>query len=232
MEATAMSDDSHATADGPSLGEVQLALGQISLDRREYGQAIDHFTAVARAGDARGYNMLGRIHERGWGVFPDMAWAAAYYRRAAEMGDVWAKFNLADLLCRGDGVERDDAAAFALYLDAAGGGHLKSLNMLGLFFEEGRSVDQDLAKARDLFRAGAEGGDCWACLNHARFLLTEDRVQDAAAFLSRAIETGFPDVYRHIADRFMGHSDPRMARIARHARELASSEGAKRDDPS
>lgn len=227
----AISDDSQAAAGGPSLAEVQLALGQLCLDREEYGAAVDHFTAVARAGDARGYTMLGRIHERGWGIAPDTARAAAFYHRAAGMGDVWAKFNLADLLCRGDGVERDDAAAFALYHEAAAGGHLKSLNMLGLFLEDGRAVDRDLAKARDLFRAGAEGGDCWACLNHARFLLTEDRVEDAAAFLLKAIETGFPDVYRQLADLFMDHPDPRVARIARHARELAASEDTKRDDP-
>ena len=202
------------TQDRPSLPEAQLALGQMFLDRGDFALATDHFAAAARGGDARGFNMLGRIHERGWGVPADAAQAAAYYRRAAEMGDAWAKFNLADLHCRGEGVARDDTVAFALYLDAAQGGHLKSLNMLGLLCEEGRAGLPDLAKAAEFYRAGAEGGDCWACLNHARLLLAEKRPADAAAFLSRAIETGFADVYRAIADTYGDHPDQRLAAVA------------------
>lgn len=207
--------------DRPSLPEAQLALGQMFLDRGDHALALDHFTAAARSGDARGFNMLGRMHERGWGVPADAAQAAAYYRHAAGMGDVWAKFNLADLHCRGDGVARDDASAFALYMEAAQSGHLKSLNMLGLFFEEGRAGPPDPAKAAEFYRAGAEGGDCWACLNHARLLLADNRPADAAAFLTRAIETGFADVYRAIADSYGNHPDPRLAAIAAHAEALS-----------
>lgn len=206
---------------GLTLPEVHLALGQIALDRGKGAAALDWFRAAARAGDARGFNMIGRCHERGWGVPPDAAAAARHYRRAAMLGDTWALFNLADLHCRGLGVAQDDAAAFALYLAAARRGHVKSLNMLGLFLECGRAVPADAARAADCFRAAGDGGDCWGAFNCARLLLAEKKIEAALPWFERALATGFADFHGAMADALEAQADDRLVALARRAAALA-----------
>lgn len=183
---------------GQKLVEVQLALAQVHLDRGEYPNALDLLRAAARTRDVRAINMLGRAYERGWGVPADASRAAIYYREAADMGDAWAKFNLADLLVRGDGVEQDDHSAYALYLEASRQGHAKSLNMLGLFYEDGRVVARDHQAALELYCAGAAQGDCWACLNAARLLLETGGNREAFDLLSQSLQFGFSDYFQQL----------------------------------
>lgn len=215
-----MPDNSQA-AHRPSMSEAQLTLGQLALERGEHDAAFGFFTAAARSGDAHGFNMLGRAFERGWGTTADSRKAADYYRKAADLGDVWAMFNLADLFCRGEGVDHDEEAAFHLYSEAARRGHVKSLNMLALFYEDGRLVAKDLGKAHELYRAGAEGGDCWAGFNLARLEAAAGSIDAAVDALGDALTNGFADFYRHVADCFGEHHDPRLMAIARHAALLA-----------
>ncbi len=208
-------------AAGLDTAEVQLMLGQIALDRGEHPQALEWFRSAARGGDARAFNMLGRCHERGWGVTADAASAAGYYFKAADLGDVWAMFNLADLHGRGLGVPRDDEAAYALYAEAARRGHVKSLNMLGLFHETGRAVPVDAPGAQAFFRAAAEGGDCWGRFNLARILLAQEEVAQAAHWFEQALETGFPDFYRAMGEALVDEPDTRLAALGRRALALA-----------
>lgn len=207
--------------EGLSIQEVQLALGQMHLDRGDHATALDWFRTAARGGDARGFNMVGRCHDCGWGVPADPAAAAGYYVRAAELGDVWALFNLADLYCTGRGVARDDAAAYALYRAAAERGHAKSLNMLGLFRESGRVVPADPQGALELFRGAAAGGDCWGSFNYARLLLERSEVEAAISAFEGALETGFPDFFRAMADALAASPDPRLAALGARAAERA-----------
>ncbi|UEM01852.1 sel1 repeat family protein [Skermanella rosea] len=207
----------------PDIIDAQLALGQLCLDRggADLPQAIGWFRIAARSGDARAINMLGRCHERGWGVPADPAMAAAYYRKAAERGDAWALFNLGDLHCRGEGVEADDEAAYRLYAAAAGKGHVKALNMLGLFHECGRAVPADAAAARSLFKAAAEGGDCWGQFNHGRMLVLDGAIDRALPWFRRALGSGFPDFFRSMAAALAEHPDPDLQALARQASVLA-----------
>ncbi len=208
---------------GPGLIDVQLALGQLCLDRGgpEQAQAIEWFRIAARSGDARAINMLGRCYERGWGVTADPREAAAYYLKAADRGDVWALFNLGDLYCRGEGVPADDEAAYRLYAAAARKGHVKALNMLGLFHEGGRAVPADGAAARAFFKAAAEGGDCWGQFNHARMLILDGALDQAVPWFRQALDTGFPDFFRSMAAVLAEHPDPKLQALARQASALA-----------
>lgn len=217
------------TAAPPTLVEVQLVLGQMHLDRKEPAAALEWFRSAARSGDARAFNMLGRCHEKGWGVRASPATAARYYRKAADRGDTWALFNLADLYYRGEGVLQDDASAYMLYAAAARRGHVKSLNMLGLFHESGRAVPADAGQAGDFYRAAAEGGDCWGCFNHARTLIANDEIETALTWFERAFHTGFSQFYRAMGEALAGLGDPRLAAIA--ARSLALAEQTAGDMP-
>ncbi len=211
---------------GPDIIDVQLALGQLCLDRggSEQAQAVEWFRSAARSGDARAINMLGRCYERGWGVAANPREAAAYYLKAADRGDVWALFNLGDLYCRGEGVPADNEAAYRLYAAAARKGHVKALNMLGLFHECGRAVPVDGAAARAFFKAAAEGGDCWGQFNHARMLILDGALDQAVPWLRQTLETGFPDFFHSMAAALAEHPDPRLQALARQASALAQRE--------
>lgn len=216
-----------AAGDGPDIIDVQLALGQLCLDRggAEQAQAVEWFRIAARGGDARAINMLGRCYEHGWGVEPDPRMAANCYRTAADRGDVWALFNLGDLHCRGHGVPADDEAAYRLYAEAARKGHVKALNMLGLFHECGRAVPADGAAARAFFKAAAEGGDCWGRFNHARTLVLDGALDEALPWFRGALDCGFPDFFRSMAAALAGHPHPALQALARQASALAGQGG-------
>ena len=212
-----------ASKPGADVVDAQLLLGQLALDRGEYHTAIDWFRIAARSGDPRGYNMLGRCFERGWGTAVDARRAAAHYRRAAKLGDAWGMFNLADLFARGFGVERNEREAYRLYTEAARLGLLKALNMIGLFYEDGRVVGRDRAQARAFFLSGAEGGDCWAQFNYARLLIEDGDIESALPWLERTFESGFPDFWANLRIVFIDHADHRLADIAQRAHRMSSS---------
>lgn len=209
--------------DGPTVTDALLLLGQLCLDRgtdsRE--QAVEWFRSAARGGDARAINMLGRCYQRGWGVQVDLVRAAAYFRKAADLGDAWALFNLGDMHLRGDGVAQDDEAAFLLYAQAARLGHGKALNMLGLLHESGRGAPINIRHARTYYQAAAESGDCWGQFNHARMLIETGDLTSAVPWLNRALDSGFPDFHRAMADALDGHPDPHLRSLAEQARHRA-----------
>ncbi len=171
-----------------------------------------------RAGDdARAHNMLGRAFELGWGVKVNREQAHAHYRHAADRGDAWAMFNLADLLMRAKPDEDGEAEAFQLYTAAARLGHVKSMNMIGLFYEDGRGVEADRQMASRFFRAGAEGGDCWAAYNCARLALEVDDIGSAATWLETCLETGFAAFWVETGPELLRCNDARIASIVAKA---------------
>lgn len=200
--------------------EAALALGQMLLDSGRPQEALDSFSMAARGGNIAALTMIGRMHERGWGVPADPALAAGYFARAADAGDAWAMFNLADLCLAGRGVPQDRLRAHRLYASAAGLGHAKALNMLGMLAETGEGPDPTEA-ATDYFRAAAEAGDCWAQFNLARRLLEQGEGEQALAWLDRSLDAGFPDYWRTLARLLADHPDPalrhRAAQAARRA---------------
>jgi TPR repeat protein len=199
------------------LVEVQLALGQRELDAGRQSQAFEWFRIAAQGGDARAHNMLGRCFELGWGVATNLGQAHAHYNHAAEKGDAWAMFNLADLLMRAGSGDNNEMKAFTLYTDAACLGHVKSMNMIGLFYEDGRGIEPDREMAQRFFRAGAEGGDCWAAYNCARLALEENDISCAMAMLDICLQTGFAGFWAEIHPPLARHHDARIVSIAQAA---------------
>lgn len=198
--------ESNGSPQHADAAEAALALGQMLLDGGRPQAALESFSMAARGGCAAALTMIGRMHERGWGLPRDPAKAAGFYRRAAEAGDAWGMFNLADQYLSGNGVPQDDARAHALYAAAAANGHAKALNMLGMLAEAGRGPDP-VSAATDYFRAAAAAGDCWAQFNLARRLIGEGKAEQAMGWLDRSIEEGFPDYWRAMAGLLADHPD-------------------------
>lgn len=200
--------------------EAQLALGQMLWDAGDGAQAWEAFAAVARRGDARGWNMLGRLAQLGWaGQAPDPAQASGLFRKAIEAGSAWAAFNLADLYLNGSGVGRAEAEAARLYERAAEGGVVQAFNMLGLLHEEGRGVAADPERALAFFRAGAGAGDCWACFNLGRMAWAADAQASAVVWFQASVDCGFAGYWRVLLDTLGADPPPALAQVIKAARE-------------
>lgn len=197
--------------------EAQLFLGQRHLDSDNWKEAFAVFEAAARSGDARALNMLGRCYERSWGVRRDAKRAAVIFAEAVKQGNGWAMFNLADLYINGDGVERNTEMACSLYTRAAEAGVAKAMNMLGLIYEDGEIWPRDLEMACSFYRASAEAGDCWGSLNMARLLLDQWKIDQAVPWLRRALENGFPEFRKTMAEFLRPLDDPRLKELRRRA---------------
>jgi len=170
---------------------------------------------------ATALNMLGRCYEHGWGVASDVAQAFFCYSQAAEQGDIWALFNLADCYRKGLGCVPDAKRAVELYAKAASKGHVKSLNMLGLAYEEGEGVEQNMHRAAEYFAQGAKKGDCWACLNHARFLAARGEYRQCLYWLEFSLEKQTGDYCQTFAKLFGTATDNKLRLLAARAKTIA-----------
>lgn len=174
--------------------QAQLALGQLLLNGigadRDEKNAFRWFLASALQGVAMGCNMVGRCRELGWGVAPDRAEAMPWYRRAAQAGLDWGMYNYATGLTLGWSGPRDLEAAFLWFRRAAALGHCKSFNIIGGFYEDGWACVRDLRRARAWYAVAARCGDFRGHFNYGRFLLRENRPEDAARHFSLARQSG------------------------------------------
>ncbi len=83
-------------------------------------------------------------------------------RRDAEMGDIEAQFNLANMYIDGHAVQANDAQAAIWLQRAAEHGHARAQNDLGLMYIKGRGVPQNLKAAAKWLRCAADQGDAIA----------------------------------------------------------------------
>jgi uncharacterized protein len=198
--------------------EAQALLGQILLDGRGIAQdqplALRWFGIAAGRGHLMARNMLGRCHEHGWGCVADASVAAQHYRIAAEAGLDWAMYNLANLLATGRGVAVDHLQALALYSRAAELGHAKSMNLLGRYLEEGQVCPADPLAARDWYRRSADGGDFRGQFSFAAVLAGEGRIDEALAWLEKALVGGNVNFLRVASQTLLGAADPRVQAMA------------------
>ncbi|WP_404479017.1 tetratricopeptide repeat protein [Novosphingobium sp. BL-52-GroH] len=195
---------------------AQLVLGQLLLDGRGMARdaqaGLSWFERATEGGDAEAWNMVGRCHEKGWGVPQDYGRAAGYFEEAIARGHVWAKVNLAQILMRlGDPADRP--RAFALFRQAAGEGNLKAINSLARFLEEGWVVPADPAEAARLYGIAADRGDHWAQFNLATLLLRTGDREQAIALFTRAIAASDTGFRRRIAPILLDRPDADLRRL-------------------
>src|SRR5712691_207500 len=101
---------------------------------------------------------LAYLYATGQGVPRDDAAAAAWYRKAAEQGDLNAANDLGALYANGRGVARDDGEAAFWYGRAAAAGIAAAQFNLGVMTAAGRGVAPDPAAAARWYRAAADQG--------------------------------------------------------------------------
>ncbi len=115
--------------------------------------------------------------------------------RAAEMGNLDAKFELSLYFGQGLGVDVDADKA-QQWLDAAAeAGHFRALYNVGSAFASGQRGEPDLAKAAKYYQRAADAGHARAACTLGVMILTEEMPgskEDASNWLNRADELGYP----------------------------------------
>lgn len=138
------------------LAASDYAEGLAAYDAGDFVTAAEIWEDLAEAGDAAAQSALAELYLGGFGVAPDPAAAARWYRAAALQGDVAAQLNLGDLYRRGIGVERDPVQAYLWYSLAAEQGNAWAADQRQAL-EEGLTAEQR-AVAEELL-AQHQGGN-------------------------------------------------------------------------
>lgn len=113
---------------------------------------------LAEANNAGALTGLGELYLAGARNVPkDVSLAAEYFERAADIGDVWGRFQLASLLINGEGVERDLDRAVALLEEVSKGGDPWVLITLGDLYAKG--LVEPAEKALPYFEEAAATGN-------------------------------------------------------------------------
>ena len=122
-------------------------LGLIYRDMKEYEKAISYLEIAAEKDDSTALNTLGIMYAQGNGVEKNNKTAKYYYKKAAELDNVYAMYNLGGLYNR----ERFYFESFECYEKAYKKGHVNSKYTLGLCYLHGRGVVANYKKAVSLF---------------------------------------------------------------------------------
>lgn len=124
--------------------------------------------SAADKGEPLAMTHLGVLYAGGFGVDKDLAKAASWHRRAAELGVSEAQYNLGQLYHSvgiGDGKGSDPAQAVSWYRKAADQGFAMASLNLGALMLQGAGVEKDVDKALALMRRAADAGESAAQTN-------------------------------------------------------------------
>ena len=134
--------------------------------------------------------------------------AARIYKRAAELGDVEAKFHLACLYKNGKGVKMNENKAMQLSREAADGGHSNAQLCLGMELArekinetaEGLNA-REKASFRYIWLAANQGlTDAEYLLGHIYCSAEAKNVEQGKAWLSRAAAKGHEQAQARLAE--------------------------------
>lgn len=139
------------------------------------------------------------LHEEGWRLLAERRYtdAAAVYREAAELGDVDAMVNLANILT--DELDLSDEGE-RWYRRAIELGSTTAAENLAL-----QRLDEDrVEEARELFELARRGGDSAGYLGLARIAFEQGELERARGLLEIAILEGDLDAYGPLGDVLVG----------------------------
>lgn len=113
---------------------------------------------AAAAGDPKALFEIGSRYAEARGVKEDMASAAKWYERAAELGFAPAEYRIGNFYEKGIGVERDIGKSKTWYQLAAEQGNASAMHNLAVLFAMGNDGVTDNESAAHWFQAAADLG--------------------------------------------------------------------------
>lgn len=128
--------------------------------------------------DSEAIHYLGLLTTAGFGIEADPTAAQALQRRAADLGNTDAMFELYVHYTNGLGVAKDDQKAFSENHRAAQSGHPRAMYNMGVFYATGHVVDKDMAKAAEWYEKAGDAGNPHALANLATLYIAGNGVEE------------------------------------------------------
>ena len=151
----------------------------------KYKEAFAVYRLAAELNDPIGMICCGQLLESGFGGSeePHYSQAAAYYQRAAALGNSYAYSNLGRMYQNGKGVTQDSSRAIKMFKRAIEMGNTNAMYNMGAMYENGAGVPQSQIDADKYYSMAAEKGNPQALFKCATKLEatgnTEDRIRAA-----------------------------------------------------
>lgn len=168
-----------------------------AFDQGKYLTALKLAEEAAAKGDPQAHTLVGRLYAEGLGVPKNEKLAADWYKRAVDLGDAPAKFELAIMLAEGRGIDKDRTTAAQLFEDAARSGHALANYNLGLLFLKGDGKPENPFRAAQHIIYAAEKGVARAQYDAAALYQQGAGVEfsalEAGRWLSRAAAQGLAE---------------------------------------
>jgi hypothetical protein len=177
------------------------------FNAKDWADAVSGCQREANGGSAPSARMLAILYQAGDGVTRDSVRAAAWFRRAAMLGDAEAQFQTGRAYERGLGVPVNLAEALAWYRKAAAQGNARAENYLGWLRGGGHGVPRDDAEAARWFQLAAAHGDAQAEYNLG-FMYANGRgisrdESQAVFWYRRAARAGYHDAIEELKRRHL-----------------------------
>ncbi len=145
---------------------------------------------------------MGHYYRFGWGGIPkDITLAIEYWRKAAELGNTDAIFNLGVSYLNGDGVMTNESLGYSYMVKGMLQGDAKCIRGVALCYREGKYVQHNMNEAIRLYKQASELGDIesTACLGSIYALgeggIPKD-IQEAVKWFYAAAMKGHTDAQR------------------------------------
>jgi TPR repeat protein len=147
------------------LGLIRFT-GQLEQKKDERG-GMELIRLAARQGVSDAEQDVGRDHEYGWTVKPDLAQAISWYEKAAQHGEGWSLWRMGMVYVKGEGRDVDAGRAVEYFRRAVDAGNPDGMTSLAVMYATGEGVGQDFGEARRLYEQAADAGSDHALLNLA-----------------------------------------------------------------
>lgn len=147
--------DPAPVADNPAAADETLLTA--ALDALPSDAATGALKAAAAAGNPLAFYEIGARFTEGRGVPVDLAKAADWYQRAADLGHAPSQYRIANFYEKGSGLERDLDAAKKWYQLAAEQGNASAMHNLAVLYAAAGAVPDYDSAARWFDRAAEVG---------------------------------------------------------------------------
>jgi TPR repeat protein len=167
---------------------ASIAKAKEAIAAEDYKTALKELAPLVSAGKPAATNLMGKMHQNGWGVPASLDKAKSFYKKGARTGHIesvnslrsiddieylkelnsikekasagnaTAQNRLGEMLEYGFGVKRDAKAAFEQYKLAADQGYVAAQHNIGRSYNFGTGVAQDFAVAENWYRIAANKG--------------------------------------------------------------------------
>ena len=142
----------------PLSTEQEMAAANRAWRTGHFDEATRIWSPLADEGQPRAQALMGWSHEVGQGSEQDISRAITLYRQAAQAGDAFGQYRLAEVYLRGAGVTRDLREAFHWMELAAKNGDVPAMLKVGVLHLMGVSGRVDLPRAKEwLYQAAKQG---------------------------------------------------------------------------